>query len=202
MRPPPAGSAQMDCTSGRQLRTTCSSRRGGIWAQFGGGGGGGGPASAGAAAVVAFGAAAGCLLAGCWLPEAGGADAVVGFGAAVGLADAGFSDAGAVAAGADVGASAGGFSAAFSVAAIELTALLQAGESLLSLRIKHWNASAPPGVTLEQFAMKSDRQDERMALLCASLTWAPAPAPKPKMVTASTAAPPKKRELFANWVMK
>ena len=79
MRPPPAGRAQMDCTSGRQLRTTCSSKRGGIWVQFGGGAGGGGPAStgaaAGAAAVVALGADAGCFFAGCWVLEAAGADA-------------------------------------------------------------------------------------------------------------------------------
>ena len=38
MRPPPAGSAQMVRTSGRQLRTTCNSKRGGIWVQFGRGG--------------------------------------------------------------------------------------------------------------------------------------------------------------------
>ena len=32
--------------------------------------------------MVAFGAAGGCLFAGCWVPEAAGADAVAGFGAA------------------------------------------------------------------------------------------------------------------------
>jgi hypothetical protein len=34
---------------------------------------------------------------------------------------------------------------------------------------RHWYASTPPGVTLAQCAMKSERHAERMALFCASL---------------------------------
>jgi hypothetical protein len=200
MRPPPAGSAQIVRTSGRQLRTTCNSKRGGIWVQFGGGGGGGGPVSAGAGGakvVFAFGGAAVCFFAGCWV-EAGGADAVAGLGAAAGFAGAGFSSAGAAAA----GVAAAGAAAGFSAAEMAFTALWQAADSLLSLRLRHWKASAPPGVTLAQFDMKSDRQDERIALRCASVTCACASVAKPKMVTASAAAPPKKREICLGSIMK
>jgi hypothetical protein len=45
-----------------------------------------------------------------------------------------------------------------------LTAVLQAPESLPMLRLRHSKASAPPGCTPEQFVMKSERQDARIAL--------------------------------------
>jgi hypothetical protein len=151
----------------------------------------------GTAAVVAFGGED-CFFAGC--DGAGAAEAVAGFAgglaaagfsgvdAAAGFAAAGFSSAGAAA------AAGAGVAAGFSAAEIASTALRHAADSFPSLRLRHWNASAPPGVTLEQFAMKSDRQEERMALRWASVTCACAPVASPKMVTANTAAPPKRRE--------
>jgi len=42
------------------------------------------------------------------------------------------------------------------------------------LRWRHCSASAPPGVTPEQFAMKSERQFERIASRCASVGCADA----------------------------
>jgi hypothetical protein len=100
-----------------------------------------------------------------------------GFGAAGAAAGLGAADGGAAAAGAGVargaGAEAAGAGAGGAVAAaggasgalIALTAVLQDPESLPRLRLRHSKASLPPGVTPEQFAMKSERQDERMALI-------------------------------------
>jgi hypothetical protein len=62
---------------------------------------------------------------------------------------------------------------------IALTALRQAGESFAEFFCRHCSASAPPGVTPEQFDMKSDRQDERMAFCCSAVGCAfAAPAAK------------------------
>ncbi len=59
--------------------------------------------------------------------------------------------------------------AAAGAGAMALTALLHPPDSLATLRLRHSKASAPPGVTPEQFAMKSDRQFERMALVCSGV---------------------------------
>jgi hypothetical protein len=69
--------------------------------------------------------------------------------------------AGAVAA---AGAGAAGVEAG---AAIALTALRQAADNLPSLRRRHSSASLPPGWTPEQLAMKSERQEPRIASRCA-----------------------------------
>jgi hypothetical protein len=47
---------------------------------------------------------------------------------------------------------------------------LQPDEVAFSFR--HWIASGPPGFTLRQLDMKSDRQFCLIALICASLGWA------------------------------
>jgi hypothetical protein len=52
---------------------------------------------------------------------------------------------------------------------IAATALRHADVSFDELRCRHCSASTPPGVTLEQFAMKSERQLLRIALFCASV---------------------------------
>jgi hypothetical protein len=57
-----------------------------------------------------------------------------------------------------------------------LTALWQPGESLATLRWRHCRASAPPGLTLEQFDMKSERQLLRSAFCWAWVGCAMAPA--------------------------
>src|SRR5579884_2502891 len=94
-------------------------------------------------------AAAGCCAAG-----AAGADgAAAAAGAAVaGLGGAGFAAAGLAGAGMTA-----------------VTAPLQEGDNLATLRSRHSRASRPPGWTPEQFAMKSERQELRMALVCAGV---------------------------------
>jgi hypothetical protein len=75
-------------------------------------------------------------------------------------------------AGDNAGVAAAGAVAAAGVSvfgATALTAVLHAADNLLSFCSKHSNASFPPGWTLEQCAMKSDRHAERMALRCASV---------------------------------
>ena len=79
-------------------------------------------------------------------------------GGAAGADAAGEEAAGGLAAGA--GAAAAG-DAGFAETA--LTAVRQAGESLAEFFCRHWNASVPPGVTPEQFDMKSDRHELRIA---------------------------------------
>jgi hypothetical protein len=72
-----------------------------------------------------------------------------------------------------------------------LTALLQAADSFAMFCCKHWKAAAPPGCTPEQFDMKSERQEERMALRCASVACASAgdtPSAAPRMAVNATAA--------------
>jgi hypothetical protein len=51
--------------------------------------------------------------------------------------------------------------------AIAFTALRQSADNLASLRKRHSSASLPPGCTLAQFAMKSERQEARTASRCA-----------------------------------
>jgi stress-induced morphogen len=83
---------------------------------------------------------------------------------AVGMADCpdgaasiggGTAAAGAVAAGLEAGV------------AIALTALRHGADSFDSFRSRHSKASLPPGRTLAQFAMKSERQEARTASRCA-----------------------------------
>jgi hypothetical protein len=64
------------------------------------------------------------------------------------------------------GAGAAGSAAAGAGAGvIALTAVLQDPERLARLRLRHSSASLPPGVTPEQFAMKSERQEARIAAI-------------------------------------
>lgn len=113
-------------------------------------GGAGGAAAGGRAA--SFGAGAGLAVGGLPAAGAGGADA---------MGAAGAETAGAGRAGAATTAGGGG--------EIALTAAWQPPESLPRLRLRHSRASLPPGVTPEQFAMKSERQFARMALVCAGV---------------------------------
>jgi hypothetical protein len=133
------------------------------------------------------------------VPAAGGAEAVVGLGAAAGLAGAGFAPGAAVEAAAGAAA---GVAAGFSAAVAALTALRHDPDSLLSFRCRHCSASTPPGVTLEQLAMKSERHDERIALFCASVIWASASAANTEIVTPSTAILLKKPEICLCFFMK
>jgi hypothetical protein len=48
---------------------------------------------------------------------------------------------------------------------VALTAVWHGPESLARFCLRQSSASLPPGVTPEQFAMKSDRQFERIALV-------------------------------------
>jgi hypothetical protein len=70
---------------------------------------------------------------------------------------------------------------------VALTAFLQLGERPATFFCRQARASLPPGVTPEHFEVKSERQDERMALCCALVTWAFA-IPL-RAAIASTAAP-------------
>jgi len=54
-------------------------------------------------------------------------------------------------------------------AVMALTAVRQAGDSSASLPTRHINAALVPGSTLEQLAMKSDRQAVRTAARCSSV---------------------------------
>ena len=85
-------------------------------------------------------------------------------------AAAGFTldDAGGVTAADGEGAGAGATVAVAGAAGagvIALTAVLHDPESLARLRLRHSSASLPPGVTPEQFAMKSERQEARIAAI-------------------------------------
>lgn len=91
---------------------------------------------------------------------AGGVAATAGVSGAFGADGAVAAAGGGVVGAAVLGAAAGGGESA-------LTALLQPEESLAILRCRHCSASIPPGFTLEQFDMKSDRQLLRIALCCA-----------------------------------
>ena len=89
----------------------------------------------------------------------------VGLGAAAGFT---LDDAGGVTAADGEGAGAGATVAVAGAAGagvIALTAVLHDPESLARLRLRHSSASLPPGVTPEQFAMKSERQEARIAAI-------------------------------------
>jgi hypothetical protein len=116
-----------------------------------------GAAADGGAAVAVAGAAGGGADGGSLAAGWGvGLEAVVGFtleGGGVTAADgAGAAGAAAVAGGAGAGVMA-------------LTAVLQDPDRLARLRLRHSSASLPPGVTPEQFAMKSERQEARIAAI-------------------------------------
>lgn len=105
---------------------------------------------------------------------AGGLAAI--FGAGIGLAAGGLLAAGASGAdatgvgGTEAAGAGGGMGAAAAAGAgageIALTAAWQPPESFARLRLRHSKASLPSGCTPEQFAMKSERQEERMASRC------------------------------------
>jgi hypothetical protein len=89
-------------------------------------------------------------------------------GVTVGAAVAGATGGDAVgAAASDAVAFAGPAAAGAAGAAIAFTAVLHDAESLARLRCRHSKASRPPGCTPEQFAMKSERHDARIASRCA-----------------------------------
>ena len=74
--------------------------------------------------------------------------------------------AGGIAAGGGGTAASGAFAGCAAVAGADVvaaTAALQGGDSAAALRCRQCNASAPPGWTPLQSAMKSERQDWRMA---------------------------------------
>lgn len=110
-----------------------------------------------------------------------GADGVMlaGGGLAVAIVGAGAAAAGAGTAAGGGGAATGGGGGAgaamagFGVAAS--TAVRQAGDSLAAFFCRHCSASTPPGFTLEQFDMKSERQDDRIAACWSAVTCACAP---------------------------
>lgn len=122
------------------------------------------------------GAGAGAVAGRAATPDGCRAGCGVAGGVSVRFAGAGLGVAGAAAAGA--GAAAGGVAPAAGAAGGDMvapTAVLQDDESLATLRCRHSRASRPPGCTPEQFAMKSERQDARMALACADVgccAWA------------------------------
>jgi hypothetical protein len=127
----------------------------------------------GAAAGAAAGSGAGVTAAVGFDPDFGAA-AAAGFcaagGAMAGAAAAGLGAAGegAEAAGAGGGAAAAGAAAA-GAGVIALTAVWQAPDSLARLRLRQSKASLPPGVTPEQFAMKSERHEARIAPVCSGV---------------------------------
>jgi hypothetical protein len=70
---------------------------------------------------------------------------------------------------------------------VALTAVLQAGDRLATFFCRQASASRPPGLTPEHFDMKSERQDERMALCWADVSCAAAPSMETVSVKAAAA---------------
>jgi hypothetical protein len=124
----------------------------------------------GAAAGAAAGAGAAARAGAAGETRAGAGAAVVG--AAGGAVGAGVAAAGWVAAGALGAAAAGAVGCGRGLSAF--TAPWHAGESLATLRCRHCKASAPPGRTLEQCDMKSERQLLRNAFCCSAVGCAAA----------------------------
>jgi len=96
-----------------------------------------------------------------------GGGAMAAAGAGGGAAGGAVGGAGGAATAAGWGGGAAGAAGAAGIAA--LTAVWQAGDSLARLRLRHSKASRPPGWTPEQFAMKSERHEARIALACADV---------------------------------
>src|SRR5580704_4250189 len=92
-------------------------------------------------------------------------------GRSIGTGPIGATAGAAVAAGAPDGAA-----AAPAPPPIAATALRQAADNCASLRLRHCNASAPPGCTPEQRDMKSARHDARTAAVCCAVGFAGATA--------------------------
>jgi hypothetical protein len=160
-----AGGRSARVDGGRGPGVAVAARRGGVF----------GVAAAGTLAAVGAGAAV-CAAAGC-----DGATAVAGGDEGTAAAECGAVGAEAVAA----GCAGGGMTA--------LTAVLQADDSLATLRSRHCKASRPPGCTPEQFAMKSERQEPRIALTCAGVGCCAcvASSPSAHKINAAAAARPK-----------
>jgi hypothetical protein len=107
-------------------------------------------------------------------------------GGAVGFGGAGVAVVGGVGAGGGVvegvavwgvagtGGGAGGVDAAGACGIVAFTAVWQAADSFPTFFCKQASASRPPGVTPEQLAMKSERQDCRIAFCWACVGWASA----------------------------
>ncbi|HET6197229.1 MAG TPA: hypothetical protein VFE12_15820 [Acetobacteraceae bacterium] len=62
-----------------------------------------------------------------------------------------------------------------------MTAVRHAGDSFASLLTRHIKAALVPGSTLEQFAVKSARQAERIAARCSSVGCCAASVPEMPM---------------------
>jgi hypothetical protein len=162
MRSPPGGvPAHSVAASARQI-LTIAIRRSGMMKSRGVSGG-----TVGAAEAAGGGGGGVAVAAGCAAGEVRlGFDGEV----VAGLAADGAAAAGGICvctgAGDGDAAAAGGGAAGDGL--IALTAALQDGDNLAVFLRKQLSASMPPGVTPEQFAMKSERQFERMALVCAA----------------------------------
>jgi hypothetical protein len=126
---------------------------GGAAAAGGGGGGGGGAALCSGAGLgfVGLGFASVAALAGGGGAGGGGAAAAGGGGG---------------------GAAAAGGAAGGAFGMVAATAVRQPGDRLVRFFCRHSSASLLPGEVLMQWAMKSERQLERIALFCASLSCA------------------------------
>jgi hypothetical protein len=169
----PPGFTPGQCTpkSERQaarMAATCGDR--GFLPSAAGGPGGGG--AAGSAIAAGGSAAAG---------GGGGAAAAGGGGAGAAAAGAGAGFAGAAAGAALSG---GGPTAS--------SAVLHDGDTLAALRLRHSSASLVPGLTPEHCAMKSERQEARIAEICSVVgCWAVAvrevPTASPVAINARTA---------------
>jgi hypothetical protein len=140
---------------------------GGAAAAGGGGGGGGGAALCSGAGLgfVGLGFASVAAL-------AGGGGAGGGGAAVVGGGGGGAAAAGGGAAGFGGGAAAAGGAAGGAFGMVAATAVRQPGDRLVRFFCRHSSASLLPGEVLMQWAMKSERQLERIALFCASLSCA------------------------------
>ena len=144
-----------------------------------GSGGGAMTAGAGGGTAAGFGAWTGfgmAVLARFGVAALGGGGAATaagggGGGAAAAGDGAGGGGGGAAAAGGGAGGG-GGAAAAGGGGIVAFTAAWQPGESFAKLFCRHSSASLLPGEVLMQLAMKSERQFARIALFCASVSWA------------------------------
>jgi hypothetical protein len=95
----------------------------------------------------------------------GGAEAGVGCGGFCRVLETTGAGDGVLAAGGREGATAVGGGTDAGGGLTPLTAVLHDPDSFARLRLRHSSASLPPGWTPEQFAMKSDRQEARIAAI-------------------------------------
>jgi hypothetical protein len=174
MRPPPGGTFphSVRC-SAPQKESTSSALRGRIGGIGPSGAivGGGAAPAAGAAGGPGGGGAAGSAV-------AAGGSAVAGGGGGAAAAGGG----GAAAAGAGAGFAGAGAGAALSVGGgpTASSAALHDGDTLAALRLRHSSASLVPGFTPVHCAMKSERQEARIAEICSDVDcWAEAASEVP-----------------------